>query len=132
MENNKVLLFSALFLIIGLFGGWFIAQNSTSKNTGPMGHMMPNGEMMMGDERMSMSQMMTDMNATLIGKTGDDFDKAFLTKMIVHHEGAVEMAQLALQNAKHQEIKDLAQEIIKAQNTEIVSMKSWLKNWYAL
>ena len=50
--------------------------------------------------------------------------------MIVHHEGAVEMANLALTSAKHQEIKDLAKAIISAQNTEIASMKGWLKTWY--
>ncbi len=73
---------------------------------------------------------MTDMNAALHGKTGDDFDKAFLSEMIIHHEGAVSMAEAALENAKHQEIKDLASAIISAQNKEIAEMRDWQKNWY--
>jgi uncharacterized protein (DUF305 family) len=79
---------------------------------------------------MSMSDMMTSMNAALQGKTGDAFDKEFLSEMIVHHEGAVAMAELALKNAKHQEIKDLSSGIIAAQNKEIGEMKAWGKSWY--
>jgi len=78
---------------------------------------------------MSMSEMMSSMNAELEGKTGDAFDQAFLAEMIVHHQGAVEMAELALTNAKHQEIKDLANAIISAQNTEIAQMMEWQKSW---
>jgi len=74
--------------------------------------------------------MMMSMNAELEGKTGDAFDQAFLSEMIIHHEGAVEMAELALTNAKHQEIKDLANAIIGAQNEEISQMKGWQKAWY--
>jgi uncharacterized protein (DUF305 family) len=92
--------------------------------------MMPNGQMMGNGGSMSMADMMTSMNAELKGKTGDAFDQAFLSEMIVHHQGAVEMAQLALTNAKHQEIKDLASAIITAQNKEIAEMKAWQKSWY--
>lgn len=93
-------------------------------------HMMPNGEMMGNGGSMSMVDMMTSMNAELQGKTGDAFDQAFLSEMIVHHQGAVEMAKLALTNAKHQEIKDLAKAIIAAQNKEIGDMQTWQKSWF--
>lgn len=133
MENkNNVWLFSVVFLIIGVIGGWLIAGSNNTSTSQTGGHMMSNGQMMSNNGSVSMSQMMADMNAGLNGKTGDDFDKAFMTEMIVHHEGAVEMAQLALKNAKHQEIKDLANAIISAQNTEISEMKGWLKSWYNL
>ena len=95
-------------------------------------HMMPDGSMMSNDgsSNMSMADMMSSMNAELKGKTGDAFDKAFLSEMIVHHQGAVEMAQAALTNAKHKEIKDLANAIISAQNKEISQMQQWQKAWY--
>lgn len=92
--------------------------------------MMPNGQMMGNGASMSMADMMTSMNAELEGKTGDLFDQAFLAEMIVHHQGAVEMAELALTNAKHQELKDLATGIISAQNKEIAEMKLWQTDWY--
>lgn len=78
----------------------------------------------------SMSSSMDMMTNSLKGKTGDEFDKAFLAEMIVHHEGAVEMANLALKQANHQEIKDLSNAIISAQNTEISQMKQWQTTWY--
>lgn len=57
-------------------------------------------------------------------------EKQFLEEMIQHHEGAVAMANqvLALPSI-HQEVKDLANAIIKAQTTEIQSMKSWQASW---
>ncbi len=57
-------------------------------------------------------------------------DKHFIEQMIPHHEGAVDMATLALTKAIHPEIKTLAGAIIEAQNKEIVDMKSWYKSWY--
>lgn len=50
--------------------------------------------------------------------------------MITHHEGAVEMAEAALKNAKHQEIKTMSHAIISAQTTEINQMRDWQKAWY--
>ncbi len=72
-----------------------------------------------------MSAMMADMNRALEGKTGAQFDEAFLREMIIHHEGAVEMAKAALERAGDQRIKDLAAQIISAQEKEIADMKSW-------
>ncbi len=133
MENkNNSVLMSLGLVLVGLILGWFIwGNNVNSCMSGKSGmHMMPNGQMMSNDGSGGMSATMSDMMSGLYGKTGDDFDKAFLEEMIVHHEGAVLMAQLALKNAKHQEIKDLSNAIISAQNKEIASMRSWLKSWY--
>ena len=126
MENNKVLtLLVVLAIGIGLGYGFFAPRN----NYQSMGtHMMPGGQMMSNGSMMG--DMMGSMMAGLNGKTGDAFDKAFLAEMIVHHQGAVEMAQAALQNAKHQEIKNMADAIISAQTTEIEQMKSWQRAWY--
>lgn len=77
-----------------------------------------------------MQGMMNDMSSQLVSKNGDAFDQAFITEMIIHHEGAVEMAELALKRAQHQEIKDLALDIIGAQNKEIDDMKKWYGEWY--
>ncbi len=78
----------------------------------------------------SMDSSMNTMTVGLQGKTGDEFDKTFLTEMITHHQGAIAMANLALTNASHQEIKDLAKAIISAQTTEIDQMKQWQQSWY--
>ena len=65
----------------------------------------------------------------LRGKTGDEFDKAFLEQMIMHHQGALNMAAPGQANAKHQEIKDLTKAVVDAQTKEIKQMQAWQKEW---
>jgi len=65
--------------------------------------------------------MMEQMSA---GYTGDT-DQDFVTHMLPHHEGAVEMAKIQLQHGKDPALKQLAREIIKAQDKEIQFMKAW-------
>ena len=73
---------------------------------------------------------MNGMMHGLDGKTGDDFDRAFIKEMIMHHEGAVEMAEEALEHSNHAEIKTLSNAIISAQTKEINEMNVWYKNWF--
>lgn len=82
---------------------------------------------MMGNGGMGMS--MNGMSMMLQGKTGDEFDAAFITMMIPHHQGAIDMANDALKNAKHEELKQLARDIIASQQREIDMMKSWQEAW---
>ena len=56
-------------------------------------------------------------------------DVTFAQNMIVHHQGAVQMAQMAATKAATQEVKDLAERIKAAQGPEIQKMTSWLKAW---
>lgn len=77
------------------------------------------------DNEMSMSQMAERLKSM----EGDEFDKAFITDMTAHHQAAVDMAKLAKTRAKHQEIKDLSEAIILAQEKEINSMKQWQTMW---
>lgn len=72
---------------------------------------------------------MSEMTASLKNKTGDEYDKAFIEHMIAHHQSAVDMANLSSSRAKHNEIKQLSQDIITAQEKEISEMKQWQKDW---
>ena len=64
--------------------------------------------------------------------TGVEADVKFAQMMIPHHEQAVEMADLALQNdTASQEVKALAGQIKAAQDPEIQTMKGWLSQWGA-
>lgn len=83
--------------------------------------------MMDDDDMMGMS--MDDMAGMLEGKTGDAFDAAFLAGMIPHHQGAIDMAEAALESAGHEEIKAMARAIISAQQKEIDQMRGWQKSW---
>ncbi len=70
--------------------------------------------------------MMNGNNNQMMG----NIDKHFIEQMIPHHEGAVLMAQLALQKSKRTEIKTLATAIIEGQTKEIQDMNVWYKNWF--
>lgn len=72
---------------------------------------------------------MTHMTAELTNKQGDAYDQAFIEQMIVHHQGALDMARLSESRAKHDEIKQLSREIIAAQEKEINLMEQWQKTW---
>lgn len=72
---------------------------------------------------------MSNMSSVLEGKSGDDFDKAFIDGMITHHKDAIDMARMADKQAEHQEIKDISKLIIDAQQKEIDKMNTWKVQW---
>jgi len=67
-----------------------------------------------------MQRMMRDMHAP--GYTGNP-DIDFLAMMIPHHEGAIEMARLALIHGRDPQTRKLAEEIIASQAVEIAGMR---------
>lgn len=67
-------------------------------------------------------KMHKDMTIEFTGNPDVDFAQG----MIPHHQGAIDMARVVLKYGKDPEMKKLAEEIIKAQDTEIAFMKAWL------
>ena len=61
----------------------------------------------------------------MVQMTGDP-DVDFIKGMMPHHQGAIDMANVQLQYGKDPDARKLAEDIIKAQNTEIAFMKEWL------
>jgi uncharacterized protein (DUF305 family) len=59
-----------------------------------------------------------------------NIDQHFIIQMIPHHEGAIAMARVALENSKRPEILSLAQGIIEAQERENSEMRSWYQTWF--
>ncbi len=64
-----------------------------------------------------------------VSEAHNDADTEFAQMMIVHHEGAIEMADLATDKAESAEVKDLAERIAQAQGPEIEQMTAWLEAW---
>ncbi|WP_149204890.1 DUF305 domain-containing protein [Actinotalea subterranea] len=59
----------------------------------------------------------------------NDADTQFAQMMIVHHEGAIEMAELAAEKGASPEVRELGERIAGAQGPEIDLMTSWLQAW---
>jgi uncharacterized protein (DUF305 family) len=58
--------------------------------------------------------------------SGTAFDTAFLTRMIEHHEGAVEMAETEKKQGSYEPAKGLADDVITTQTAEITQMREML------
>jgi uncharacterized protein (DUF305 family) len=71
----------------------------------------------------SMKTMMNDMHVKPTGKP----DKDFVLMMIPHHQGAIDMAKVELQYGTDPELRQLATDIVAAQDKEIAEMKAWLE-----
>ena len=70
----------------------------------------------------AMAGMMKNMMAPMTGKPDIDF----MQSMIPHHQGAIDMAKAVLQYGKDPEVKTVAENVIKAQESEIAFIKGWL------
>ncbi len=119
------ILFGIIGLLLGVIVSGAVASYAVNNNDSNVKQLYGMAHVATSESAMSMA----DMTSTLVGKSGDDFDKTFIAEMIAHHQGAITMAQLAGAQAKHQEVKDLANSIIKAQNSEITQMQQWQMQW---
>ena len=129
--NKENIMIGAIGLLVGIVLTGFVAVQVVNNNNTGMMQMMgmdtSRNEQNVATDHGTMS--MADMNKQLEGLSGDDYDKAFIEMMISHHEGAVDMAELSSSRAKHDEIKQLSQGIISAQQKEISEMKQWQQAW---
>ena len=67
-----------------------------------------------------------DEMAQLADASGTEFDRLWLEGMIGHHEGAIEMADAMLAAGTDPELRQLATDIVTAQDREIAQMRTML------
>jgi len=74
----------------------------------------------------SMTGMQHDMAAV---KASGDTDYDFAVMMRIHHQGAVDMAQMELDKGKDPKLQAMAKEIIEAQKKEITQFDEWIADY---
>jgi len=100
---------------IDLMRGWLKAWGRPEMQDIPGHDMSSMGGMMKPED-------MDRMSAT----TGKAFDTMWLEMMIAHHEGAIEMANIAQGGGKSADVRKLLEAIIAGQTAEIAEMKALL------
>ena len=124
-----------LFIAATLFGlasgAAFAVELPTICTENAMDHAMGamgSSKMDMGDAAHNeLMDGMGKMNADMMkGGTATDLDVAFVCAMLPHHQGAIDMATAELKNGDDKWARDLAQQIVTAQEAEIAAMLDWL------
>ncbi len=59
------------------------------------------------------------------------YDLQFIDTMVVHHQGAIQMAEMVLTRSANDDLKNFAQKIIDDQTKEISTLKTWREKWYS-
>ena len=129
MERYARFVLPALMLAVALIlascgGAGGSAQNTGGgKGNGQQGDQRPpetagmdHGQMAHGSGGIASGMLM---------QNGKYSDERFIDAMIPHHQGAIEMAQVAREKRSIPDIKHLAENIVSAQQREIEQMKQW-------
>ena len=101
----------------GLREKWYGSAESMPMDESMMGMMT---EMMPGMGDMAAMQMQMDPQALVAAFcAGEDPDQTFIDLVIPHHEMAIQSSEAALEQATHEELRAIAEQVIQAQQAEI-------------
>jgi len=106
------------FVLAACGGGGGGSQQGNGSGGGMAG--MDHGQMDHG----SMGMGTKGMTRQMVTENGKYSDKAFIDAMVPHHQGAIVMARVALENAEHEEIRELSRNIVSTQQAEIGELKA--------
>ncbi|MDT3446919.1 MULTISPECIES: DUF305 domain-containing protein [unclassified Pseudofrankia] len=113
---------------ITMMTGWLTAWGQPTISSGS-GMDMGAGHDMTVMPSHSMAGMMSEQDMSkLRAASGRDFDRMFLTMMIEHHRGAIEMATTEQRDGFYGPAKELAGSIVTSQTAEITTMEKLLEN----
>ena len=128
----------AAFAAAALAGAALMAQPAAAGSHGSdhdhSDHAHGHGEAHYGDEHADNPAVQAYREANdrmhegmMVGFTGDA-DVDFARGMIPHHQGAIDMANIVLEHGEDEAIRELAEEIIAAQEEEIAFLRDWLES----
>ena len=90
------------------------------------------GGMAMGSHGMGMGMGGKSMPGTDLAalSRAKDFERAFLSEMVAHHRMGVRMAAMAQIHARHLELLNLEQAMVREQSSDINQMEAWARQWF--
>lgn len=115
MKKNQVLIISLVFVMLILGGVLLNDKLQSNLNS--------------SNETNQSAQADNQAASMYANMTGDQFDEAYLSDMIAHHQGALNMASQAKELATKKEIQTLADAIISSQSAEVQQMMNWQQEW---
>lgn len=114
------LLIAAVIIVIGV-AGFLVFRSNKDKSS--------SSQTASTSEQASVETAKSETEKKFETYIGEDYDRYYMAVMIGHHQGAIDMAKLVPSRAKHTELKEMANEIITAQQKEIDDMIAWQKAW---
>jgi uncharacterized protein (DUF305 family) len=138
-KTSKLTALTVLVLALAVFGG--ACQTAGNTNMANANRLMNTATSNANSMPSNMSNMrmngnggnmsgMTDMKSSS-DAASQPYDLQFIDTMTHHHQGAIDMAKMALTKSQNEEVKKFAQKIIDDQNKEIAQMKDWREKWFA-
>ena len=127
---KPILAMAPAFLLLAACGAETPAQDAAAVDHSTMdhsGHDMGGGTKTELTEVQAAYKAVNDRMHAGMADIPADADVAFMQGMLAHHQGAVEMSEVALKYAKDEQARDLAARVIAAQKAEIAEMQAWLK-----
>lgn len=119
---------SKALLLIPISVLWIASATAqtTPPSAGPAS--MPHATMQQGDasSRDMKSSMMMGMDSMQKMQMSGDIDKDFAMMMKMHHQQALNMAEMELAQGKSADMKAMARKISAAQRKEIAQFDEWL------
>ena len=114
--NHRKLTLTTLILSAFISSSAFAAEEEKSgmKHDDKKGHDMNNMEM-------------TPMADMLKGKSGDEFEAAYLSMMMMHHKDGIKMAQMGADKATNAQLKQMMQKSVKDQQEDNEKISAMLK-----
>lgn len=121
MKNSRgsILVFGIIALVVLIGGVGYVVLRNDSKTSTPQS----------SAPQSSVETSKSETEKRFETYVGEDYDRYYMAMMIGHHQGAIDMAKLVPSRAKHTELKDMANNILTAQQKEIEDMIAWQKAW---